>query len=124
MTIPRELSFKNNRLYQNPIRELETLKTDEQNSEIQPEKKEKILNQQERLFELEFSVSQQTSGTIKIILGNTEDEYVLVKIDLFDGKMVFTNAFFLSQIKTDLLIRNETSQKINCKTWKLQKEKI
>lgn len=171
MTIPRELSFKNNRLYQNPVRELENFKTEEKDSEIQPEKMEAILKQQERHFELNFSVAEQTSGTIKIILGNTEEEYVLLKIDLFeqsiyfdrsksqtpgkifarkaklppkeentkfriigdtcsleifidDGKMVFTNAFFLSQTKTDLIIRNETSQKINCKTWKLQKEKI
>lgn len=171
MTIPRELSFKNNRLYQNPVRELENLKTEEKNSEIQPEKMETILNKQERHFELEFSVAEQTSGTIRIILGNTEKEYVLLKIDLYeqsiyfdrsksqvpgkisarkaklppkeeetkfkiigdtcslevfvdDGKMAFTNTFFLSQTKTDLLIRNETSQKINCKIWKLQKEEI
>lgn len=171
MTIPRELSFKNNRLYQNPIRELENFKTEEKDSEIQPEKMEAILNQQERHFELDFSVAEQTSGTIKIILGNTEEEYVLLKIDLYeqsiyfdrsksqvpgkisarkaklppkeentkfriigdtcslevfvdDGKMAFTNAFFLSQTKTDLLIRNETSQKINCKTWKLQKGEL
>ncbi len=168
MTIPRELSFKNNRLYQNPVRELENLKTEEKDSEIQPEKIETILNNQERHFELNFSVAEQTSGTIKIILGNTEEEYVLLKIDLYeqsiyfdrsksqvpgkisarkaklppkdelikfriigdtcslevfvdDGKMAFTNAFFLSQAKTDLLIKNETSQKINCKIWKLQK---
>ena len=168
MTIPRELSFKNNRLYQNPVRELENLKTDERNSEIQPEKIETLLNKQERHFELEFSVADQTSGTIKIILGNTEEEYVLLKVDLYkqsiyfdrsksqvpgkisarkaklppkeentkfriigdtcslevfidNGKMAFTNTFFLSQTKTDLLIKNETSQKINCKIWKLQK---
>lgn len=168
MTIPRELSFKNNRLYQNPVRELENLKTEEKDSEIQPEKIETILNNQERHFELNFSVAEQTSGTIKIILGNTEEEYVLLKIDLYeqsiyfdrsksqvpgkisarktklppkeketkfriisdtcslevfidDGKMAFTNAFFLSKQKTDLIFRNETSQKINCKIWKLQK---
>lgn len=167
MTIPRELSFKNNRLYQNPIRELENWKTSAQNFEIPPENKETIFHKQERHFELDFEVDS-TSGTVKIILGNAKTEHVLLKIDfdeqsiyfdrsnsktagkisarkaqlppkekttkfriigdtcslevfIDDGKIAFTNAFFLSETKTDLSIENETSQKINFKTWKIQK---
>lgn len=88
MTIPRELSFKNNRLYQNPIRELEKWKV----GQIQgnAEKNEiKVFETQPRHFELDLVLDFETDGYVELFLGNDKTESVSLRFDLSEKSILF-----------------------------------
>ena len=88
MTIPRELSFKNNRLYQNPVRELEKWKV----GQIQgnAEKNEiKLFETQPRHFELDLVLDFETDGSVELFLGNDKTESVSLRFDLSEKSILF-----------------------------------
>lgn len=70
MTIPRELSFKNDRLYQLPVRELEKYKCNKKAFEISSEETCRIFSKQQRHFEIDVKIPAKASGKVKLILGN------------------------------------------------------
>lgn len=91
MTIPRELHFKNNRLYQLPVRELENWKTNKISDEIHTNKTETIFSNQKRHFEINLhidNISIKTGGFIKLILG-TANENVYLELNLSDWNIYF-----------------------------------
>lgn len=88
MTLPRELSFKNNRLYQTPVREFEKLKTSSKQIIIEQGKTVTILKNQNRQFEVDFSLSSQTKGKIRLTLGS-ETEQVFLEIDCSQRTICF-----------------------------------
>jgi len=86
MTIPRELTFKNNRLYQLPVRELENWKTRKDSPFITNGSEKTVYSSARRHFEIDFSL-KNSSGKIQFILG-TSEEYVLLEINM-DSKTIF-----------------------------------
>lgn len=163
MTIPRELSFKNGRLYQLPVRELEKYKINQKSLEIDSGKSVEVFSKQKRHFEMDVKIPAKTSGNVKIVLGRKEKvelEINLTKkfiafdrnsslnpgnisyrkakleseeielqilgdtcsLEVFinEGKMAFTNTFFLSENESDLILENNSTEKIDCNFWEIK----
>ncbi len=89
MTLPRELSLKNNRLYQQPVRELLQWRKDKIERSVPVDKRFSYAENLERHFELQFRVCDGGGGLIEIILGNIESEYVSVVLDLENRTISF-----------------------------------
>lgn len=88
MTLPRELHFKNHRLYQTPVREYEELKKTAETVIIEREQKKQILKKQSRQFEVSFTLINQNAGKIRLTLGN-EKENVILEIDTAERTLCF-----------------------------------
>ncbi len=92
MTIPRELSYKNNQLYQLPIRELEKWKCNHENGILSSGDmalSTKKMGEMQRQFEYDLSIKSKAGGKVKLILGNTENEYVVLEINLSENFISF-----------------------------------
>ena len=87
MTLPRELSLKNGRLYQKPVRELEGWKSEGRAGEIAGGKNECIFKKARRHFELDLK-SQAASGQINLSLAGGAEK-VMLKINLDDKSISF-----------------------------------
>lgn len=165
MTLPRELSFRNNRLYQLPVHELENWKKDKKTGTLQKEGEASAVYSGSRQFELALNLAD-SKGTVKIRLGDAEHN-VVVEIDtdegfisfdrtntatpgaipfrkaklrtecdaknlriicdtcslevfVDDGIMAFTNAFFLENKISDLVVENFSSKNITYDFWKIE----
>jgi len=89
MTIPRELSFKNNQLYQAPVRELEKWKKEEEKGTVLgantcatgTDPSVKTFPSRPRQFELDLQINNKSAGVVKVLLGNPEKEYVVLEIN-------------------------------------------
>lgn len=88
MTLPRELSFKNNRLYQLPIRELENWKTDNQSGECKTATKTPIFTNSQRHFELDLTFDENATGNMELSLTHA-DEKVILNLDLSTRSIFF-----------------------------------
>lgn len=167
MTIPREISFKNNRLYQKPVRELENWKTEKSDGHVE-EKEIRVFEKQARHFELDFIIDFEKEGYVELLLGNNQTESVSLKFDYskktisFDrsnsrtpgkvsfrkaklepegktmkvrilcdtcslevfadeGKIAFTNSFFLTDSSSSFELKNKTSGSVDYTCWKIKK---
>lgn len=76
MTLPRELSFKNNRLYQLPVRELENWKQDKKSGFLENGSETTILKTQPRHFEFDLDF-MNASGLVRMTLGDKNERVVL-----------------------------------------------
>jgi len=92
MTLPRELSFKNNRLYQLPVKELENWKKELKTGELEAGNSEVIVKDSPRTFELDLNLGE-AKGSLKLNLC-TGNESVVLEVN--------TNEAFISFDRTGI----------------------
>lgn len=99
MTLPRELSYRNGRLFQLPVRELEMWKREKSNGDIPPvvsavvssatENPTQIFSDQHRHFELRLAPKENASGSLMVSLGK-DDEHVFLELDFSENTICFS----------------------------------
>lgn len=90
MTIPRELSLKEDRIIQKPVRELKALRGTKRTESYELCNKEVEINGfNERVYELECEFNNITGTKIGIKLRKGKDEETLFYYDISENKLVF-----------------------------------
>ncbi len=90
MTLPRELHFKDNRLYQMPIRELEDWKNLEKSSSLDFGDEIILFKNQQRHFELDFEISSESlEGFSSLLICNHNGEQVKLNFNFTEKTISF-----------------------------------
>ena len=94
MTIPRELTFRNNWLYQQPVRELERYRTNYVSGELSlctdMQSVEGITG---RFLDLELSVRSGSGGTLTVYFAADERHYVSLACSLRSHTITFDRTY-------------------------------
>jgi len=123
MTLPRELSFKNKRLYQLPVKELEKWKQEKKSSKIQAAGKVKLLSQVQRHFEIDFKIPEGDS--VKLFLGDDKENIILeingkesyISFDRSNSAVPGSINFRKAKLRTDT---NDLIIKVICDTCSIE----
>ena len=92
MSLPRELSIRNGRLYQQPIREIETLWKDEiRHERVQIHQKTSLSGISGRVIDLSVTLHPEGSTCRRFSVRVAEDEerFTLIRCDLARGELTF-----------------------------------
>jgi len=134
MTLPRELTIKNNRLCQSPVRELEKYRTSHKSLEIKPDSSENAstdrnpIHYGKRHFELDLVFSENATGTFILTLGDSGNKKNFIILELnFDRNVICfdrSNTFRPGNIPSrQAKIRSESRQhtlKLICDTCSIE----
>ena len=124
MTLPRELSLKNNRLYQVPVRELESWKKDKKSGTVQKGTDPCVIYSGNRQFEIDMNLSD-AKGVVRMTLGEGTEKVVL-EVNTKEGFISFDRTktatpgaipFRKAKLRTDGELKN---LKVICDTCSLE----
>lgn len=88
MTIPREISIRENRLYQMPVRELNDYTKLELEETIPSGSEKEIFSQKERRFVLDVEIENSESGIVEMYLSSGK-ERIALGVNLYDNSIYF-----------------------------------
>ena len=91
LSIPREITFRNGRLYQTPVRELSDVRINRVCGEILPKEETEIEILDGRHFELktELTVSDTETGSMSLYICKKDKHYVEIRYDAKKGTLLF-----------------------------------
>lgn len=91
LSIPREITFRNGKIYQTPVRELSDVRINRVCGEILPKEETEIEILDGRHFELktELKVSETETGSMSLYICKKGNHYVEIRYDAKKGTLLF-----------------------------------